>query len=117
MTKREVYEAVIANQNVSEEIRSYFEDELVKMDERNRRNAEKRAEKAKENEPIKAAIFEALGEEPKTATTIRDEISGEFDVSTQKVSAMLRKLVEAGDVDKEDVKIKGKGTQKGYTRG
>ena len=57
MTKREVYEAVIANQNVSEEIRSYFEDELVKMDERNRRNAEKRAEKAKENEPIKAAIF------------------------------------------------------------
>ena len=68
MTKREVYEAVIANQNVSEEIRSYFEDELVKMDERNRRNAEKRAEKAKENEPIKAAIFEVLGEEPKTAT-------------------------------------------------
>jgi len=116
MTKREVYEAVIANQNVEAEVREYFEVELEKLDERNRRAAEKRAEKAKENEPIKAAIFGVLTEEPKTATVVKEEIADEFDVSIQKVSAILRKLVEAGDVDKTDVKIKGKGTQKGYSR-
>ena len=114
MTKREVLNAIV-NAEINAEVTEWAEAEMERMDKANKRNAEKRAEKAKENEPIKAAIFEALGEEPKTATQIKDEI-GMDGVSVQKVSALLRKIVEAGDADKVDVKIKGKGTQKGYTR-
>lgn len=114
MTKREVLNAIV-NAEINAEVTEWAEAEMERMDKANARNAEKRAEKAKENEPIKAAIFEVLGEEPKTATQIKDEI-GMDGVSVQKVSALLRKIVEAGDADKVDVKIKGKGTQKGYTR-
>lgn len=114
MTKREVLNAIV-NAEINTEVTEWAEAEIERMDKANARNAEKRAEKAKENEPIKAAIFEVLGDEPKTATQIKDEIGMEG-VSVQKVSALLRKIVEAGDADKVDVKIKGKGTQKGYTR-
>ena len=114
MTKREVLNAIV-NAEINAEVTEWAEAEIERMDKANARNAEKRAEKAKENEPIKAAIFEVLGDEPKTATQIKDEIGMEG-VSVQKVSALLRKIVEAGDADKVDVKIKGKGTQKGYTR-
>lgn len=114
MTKREVLNAIV-NAEINAEVTEWAEAEIERMDKANARNAEKRAEKAKENEPIKAAIFEVLGDEPKTATQIKDEI-GIKGVSVQKVSALLRKIVEAGDADKVDVKIKGKGTQKGYTR-
>lgn len=114
MTKREVLNAIV-NAEINTEVTEWAEAEIERMDKANARNAEKRAEKAKENEPIKAAIFEVLGDEPKTATQIKDEI-GIDGVSVQKVSALLRKIVEAGDADKVDVKIKGKGTQKGYTR-
>lgn len=114
MTKREVMDAII-EANVNAEVTEWAEAELERMDRANKRNAEKRAEKAKENEPIKAAIFEVLGDEPKTATEIKDEI-GIDGVSVQKVSALMKKIVEAGEADKVDVKVKGKGTQKGYTR-
>lgn len=114
MTKREVMDAII-EANVNAEVTEWAEAELERMDRANKRNAEKRAEKAKENEPIKAAIFEVLSDEPKTATEIKDEI-GIDGVSVQKVSALMKKIVEAGEADKVDVKVKGKGTQKGYTR-
>lgn len=114
MTKREVMDAII-EANVNAEVTEWAEAELERMDRTNKRNAEKRAEKAKENEPIKAAIFEVLNDTPKTATEIKDEI-GIDGVSVQKVSALMKKIVEAGEADKVDVKVKGKGTQKGYTR-
>jgi predicted ArsR family transcriptional regulator len=49
-------------------------------------------------------------EEFKTAS----EISEILEISVQKASAVLRQAVSEGKVEVEDVKVKGKGTQKGY---
>ena len=54
------------------------------------------------------------------ASTQRDLIAGEVSteeatISTQKASSLLRQLVDAGSVAKTDIKVTGKGTQKGYT--
>lgn len=52
-----------------------------------------------------------MTDEPKTAT----DVAAVLEVSVQKASGLLRRLVEEGKAVKVDVKIKGKGTQKGYT--
>jgi len=111
MTKREVMDAII-EANVNAEVTEWAEAEKERMDKANKRNAEKRAEKAKENEGIKKAIFDFLGEEPKTATEVAEEVG----ISTQKASAMLRQIVEAGEAEVTEVKIPKKGKRKAYTR-
>ena len=115
MTKREVLNAIV-NGEVNAEVMEWAAAEIEKLDARNAKAAERREAKKAENAPLKAAILGVLGDEPKTATIIKEEIAGEFEVSTQKVSAMLRQLVGEGGVEKTDVKIQGKGVQKGYTR-
>ena len=37
-------------------------------------------------------------------------------MSVQKASGLLRRLVEDGKAEKTDIKIKGKGSQKAYTK-
>ena len=70
------------------------------------------SKKAQENLPLLQQITdEILTEEPKTAT----DVAAVLEVSVQKASGLLRRLVEDGKAVKVDVKIKGKGTQKGYT--
>ena len=109
MTKREMLNA-IANGEMNDEVMEWAKEQIEKMDLVNEKRRNKVSKKAKENEPIKAAIAGVLTDEPQTATVIGAAVG----VSTQKASALLRQMVEAGGVDKVDVKIKGKGTQKGY---
>lgn len=109
MTYREMLEKVIAN-DVTDEVIEKATERLEKLDAENEKRKNRVSKKALENEPVKARILEVLGEEPKTAT----EIGKEVEISTQKASALLRQLVEDGKVEKTDVKVKGKGTQKGY---
>ena len=110
MTYREMLTAIV-NGEINDEVVEKATERLSKLDEDNEKRKNRVSKKAAENEPIKAAILAVLGEEPKTAT----EIGGEVEISTQKASALLRQLVEAGVAVKTDVKVKGKGTQKGYT--
>lgn len=111
-TKREMMNAIAAG-TMNEEIMAWAAAQVEKMDAANEARRNKVSKKAQENEPIKEAIVQALNGEPQTATVIGEAIG----ISTQKASALLRQLVEAGKVEKVDVKIKGKGTQKGYLIG
>ena len=111
MTKRDFFEAIAAG-TMNEETMQFAADELRKMDEAAEKRKEKAAEKAAELEPIMDKIYEdILGEEPVTATVIGERL----EISTQKASAIMRKMVEAGRVNKTDVKIQ-KRVVKGYTR-
>lgn len=110
MTYREMLENVVAG-NVTDEVIEKAIERIEKLDETNRKRKEAVSKKALENAPIKDAICGVLTDEPKTATEIGEEVS----ISTQKASALLKQLVEAGRVEKTDVKVKGKGVQKGYT--
>lgn len=112
MTKREAFENVIAG-NITEEVIEVMHKALEAMDKSNAKRAEKAAEKRAANDPLKDAIAALLTETPQTASDITAKLDGEYKV--QKISAMLRKLVEDERAHVEDVKIKGKGLQKGYT--
>lgn len=105
MTKREFMEMVIATVD-SQEMKDFAQKEIESLDRRNAKRAERPSKTAIANEPIKAKIAKVLTTEPMTASTIAKLV----EISTQKASALLRQM----DVKVTDVKVKGKGTQKGY---
>lgn len=106
MTNREFYTAIV-NGTINEEVISHASDAIAKLDERNAKRASKPSKKSLENEPIKAKILEVLSTEPKVASEVAELVG----ISTQKASALLRQVE---NVSVCDVKVKGKGTQKGY---
>lgn len=111
MTKREFYEAITALDNT--ELAQFAASEIVKMDAANAKRVAKNAEKSAEKFGEVREIVTFLGNEPRTASDVAALAGGEMKV--QKVSALLRKAVNAGLAVSTDVKVKGKGTQKGYT--
>ena len=111
MTKREFYTAIM-NGEIDEQVKLFASEELEKMDAANEKRRNTLSKKAQENLPLLQKITdEILTDEPKTAT----DVAAVLEVSVQKASGLLRRLVEEGKAVKVDVKIKGKGTQKGYT--
>lgn len=111
MTKREMMEMVIAG-NITDEVIEMAKAEITKMDARNSKRSSEPSKRAKENEPIKAKIVEYLTgqEEPTLAKIIGEAV----EISTQKASALCRQMVNDGTLTVVDVKVKGKGVQKGY---
>ena len=106
MTNRDFYNAVI-NANINEEMTSFATEAIAKLDARNAKRASRPTAKQRENEPIIKAISEVLTDEPMLASKIA-ELCG---ISVNKASALAKKVEGVQSVD---VKVKGKGTQKGY---
>ena len=106
MTQREFYNTVIASTD-NDELKAFAENALAKLDERNAKRASKPSKTQIANEPIIKAIAEVLTDEPMLASKIA-ELCG---ISTPKASALVKKVE---GVCVTDVKVKGKGTQKGY---
>lgn len=102
----------IVNGTVTEEVVAWAAGEIEKMDAANEKRRNAVSKKALENAPlIDRIVEEILGDEPKTAS----DVAAVLEVSPQKASALLRAAVKAERAHVEDVKVKGKGTQKGYT--
>ena len=119
MTNREFYVAITNLESVPAELRDYALDAIGKLDHTNEvrkvKAAEKAAEKQAEKAPVREALFAVITEEPQTATMLI-EAAG-LDIKPASVPSLLKPLVEAGQVVKTDVKVPGKGTQRGYVRG
>ena len=111
MTKREFYVA-IANGEMNDEVKATAAEYIAKMDEANEKRKNTLSKKQAENEAMKAETLEHLDNEAKTATTV-GELMG---ISTQKASALLRQLVSDGKATVTEVKITGKGKQRGYMK-
>lgn len=111
MTNREFLTAV-ANGNITDEVRAAASAAITKMDERNAKRASKPSKTALENEPIKAKIATFMGEHP---IALASEIAYGVGISTAKASALARQMVADGRLTVKDVKVKGKGTAKGYS--
>lgn len=106
MTQRDFYNAVIATVD-NDELKAFATDAIAKLDERNAKRASKPSKTQIANEPIIKAITEVLTSEPMLASKIAELC----EISTQKASALVKKV---DGVQSVDVKVKGKGTQKGY---
>ena len=122
MTNREFYAKIAALTNVDSELVEFAADSLAKMDAqataRRAKQAEKAAEKQAEKAPLRDALLEVMddAEEPKTASMLIEEAGLTDTVKPASVPSLLRPLVEAGLVLKVDVKVTGKGTQRGYIK-
>ena len=115
MTNRDFYNAIM-NADVNEELKAFAADALQKMDDTNEVRRAKQVEKATEKEaakaPLRQALVDVMTAEPKTATMLIAEAGVEL--KPQAIPSLLKGLVAAGTIEKVDMKIKGKGTQKGY---
>ena len=116
ITLRQYHEAVISG-NITDAIIAKARAEIAKLDATNAKRAEKAAEKAKENDPIKNAIYNLLVEKgAMVASAIAMELTTpEAEITTSKASSMCRQMVEERRLTAEDVKVKGKGKVKQYT--
>ena len=116
ITLRQYHEAVISG-NITDAIIAKARAEIAKLDATNAKRAEKAAEKAKENDPIKNAIYNLLVEKgAMVSSAIAMELTTpEAEVTTSKVSSMCGQMVKERRLTVEDVKVKGKGKVKQYT--
>ena len=125
MTNRELYTNTInylrgADDVDTAELIAAFENALARMDATNEKrkaaSALKAAEKQAEKEPIREALFAVMGDEntPMTASMLI-EAAG-LDIMPASVPSLMRPLIEAGRVAKVDMKVPGKGTQRGYVK-
>ena len=110
ITLRQLFEAVI-NDEITDSMKEKARSEIAKLDAANAKRAEKSAEKAKENEPIKQEIVNFLRQHGKHTTA---EIAEGVGISTSKASAMCRQLVESEMLVSSEVSVKNKGKQKAY---
>ena len=119
MTKREFYEA-IENGTMNEEIKAMAAKLREAMDTANSKRAAKVQEKASEAyAPFIEIFVSALSAEAKTASDLLPLFEGMTtpagkEPSVQFVSAVGSKAVKQGLASKVEVKVTGKGTQKGY---
>ena len=115
MTNREFYQAVI-NANINDELTAFATAGIERLDHTNSLRKDATAKKVQEKEveraPIRDAIMAVMTTEPKTATTLIAE-SG-VEVKPQAIPSLLKGLVEDGTIVKSDVKVTGKGKQRGY---
>ena len=115
MTQREFLEKVY-NGEMNDEIMAYAADRLKALDATNEKRKETAAKKAAEREaekaPIREAVLAVITDEPKTATMLIEEAGVE--IKPQAIPSLLKPLVTDGTVEKTDIKIKGKGSQRGY---
>lgn len=117
---REFYEAVVNGEVITDEMREMAASLIEKLDHTNEvrkvKAAEKAAEKQAEKAPIRSALLAVMGGEdnPMTASALI-EAAG-LDIKPASVPSLLRPFVESGEVIKVDVKITGKGTQRGYVK-
>ena len=126
MTNRELYNTMISYLDGADTDTSVLREACVaaleKMEAQNSSRREKQAEKAAEKQaakaPIRDAILAVMGTEddPKTASTLIEEAGLIDTVKPASIPSLMRPLVDSGIVGKVDVKIKGKGTQRGYIR-
>ena len=112
MTMRQYHEAVIAIPDAPADVVAKAKAEIAKLDATNAKRAEKQSAKSKENEPIKAAIFQFLMD---NGTKTSPEIAEGVDVTTSKASSMCRQMVEEGRLSVSEVKVPKKGKLKAYT--
>ena len=118
MTEREFYTAVI-EANINDELTGFATKGIEKIDKANEARKVKTAEKAvakeAEKAPIREAIFAVITTgEGKTASDLIAEAG--VDIKPQAIPSLLKPLIEDGVVFKADIKVKGKGTVRGYAR-
>ena len=106
MTRREFFEAVMANETVAVELRDFAANEIEKLNARNAKRSSTPSKRSLANEPIKEEIVKVLTHDAQSASEIAEKVG----ISTQKSSSLLRQI---DGLSVSELKIKGRKV-KGY---
>ena len=109
MTSREMLTAVI-NGSITAEVIEAAKAEIAKLDARNDKRRNTLTKEQIANEAIKSEMLSVLA----NGAMVASEIAAAMGISTQKVSALAKQLVDCGSLKASDRKVKGKGTVKCY---
>lgn len=101
MTKRDYFNRILAYAH--EEDKAFIEHELELLAKKNS-GEKKPTATQKENEAIKVAIVEGLGDKALTIGEICKTVDACKELSSQKVSALVRQLVLEDKVTREEIK-------------
>lgn len=112
MTNREFLNSVI-NNKIDTAVIDFAENQLAKLDERNKKRSSTMNARQRENETLKGGIVGFIEENGQSV--VASEIGEQFEISTQKASALLRQLAESGTLTVDTVKIPKKGKVKAYS--
>ena len=110
MTNREFF-TEIAKADVAQELKDFALEGIAKLDKKNASRSDKPTKAQIENAPLLEKIMEILTEETPMLST---DVALELGVTTNKATGLLGTLYKEGKVDKVDIKVPKKGTQKGW---
>lgn len=107
MTKKEMFE-LIMEESSNELVLDFCEHEIELLEKRANRKGTSMTKTQKENMLIKETIMETVDNEPKSIKEIQ-ELGGSLSkLSVQKMSALLKQLVDSGQIEKVMDKKKAK---------
>jgi predicted transcriptional regulator len=106
MTNRDFYTAVI-NANINDDLTAFAQSAIEKLDIKNDKRKNTLSPNQKANEEIKTEILNLLATAPQSAKTIVDNIG----YNTQKISALVKQLVDNGLVKVDKAKFAGSTTK------
>lgn len=110
MTNREFY-SLIKEGTINAEVQAFASAEIEKLDNRNEKRRNTPTKEQVANEALKVELLKVL-----TRPMVAKELADALGVSTQKVSALAKQLVNEGKLIANDYKVKGKGTVKQYAQ-
>ena len=114
MTLRDFYEAIIAGVEITDEMKEIAAKKIEQLDKKKEYNRthKRSSKKSESNEVFKEAIINFLSEAQ--APVKAKDIAAATSMSSQKVSALARQLVEDGRLVAGEEKIKGGRVVKTY---
>ena len=113
MTKREVFEAIIASAQAgrtivegmeTEEVVAFFENEITNLDKRAERSRAAASKRREAGDALMETVKAVLTEEFQTIADIVAQIEGE-EITASKVTYRLNALAKNGYAEKADVQI------------
>ena len=98
VTKKEMFTAILAVEGLTEEMQNFIKHEIELLDKKN--SSKKPSKKQTENDGVKADILSALADLniPVTVSALRKSSDKLIDFESQKISALLKQLIENGPV-------------------
>lgn len=103
---REMVLATVEDQARQDELVEFIDKQMETLDKRKAAAADRAAKKRAESDALTDEIFALIGDKPITVDEIVVALDNE-DVTRNKVTARLGKLVKAGSIVKETVKVEG----------
>lgn len=103
---REMVLATVEDQAQQDELVEFIDKQMETLDKRKAAAADRAAKKRAESDALTDEIFALIGDKPITVDEIVVALDNE-DVTRNKVTARLGKLIKAGSIVKETVKVEG----------